>query len=332
MAASRSLTLVKRSVDCMVSAIELYNKPDFKYREESFSVLAINAWEMLLKAKILKDNKNDQRSIYVREYPNTKDGTKSKKWVYKENRSGNKFTIDAMNAAKKLQAKGLLDKRAIENLDLLVEIRDNAIHFMNVDDLLSLKTQELGMASIKSYMTYVYEWFSISLERYNFYLMPMSFFHGDEAQLVPLGAHEASVAGLLRLIAEKELKHPFDETSLHNVTISIEAKVVKPNKVDAQKFAISNDPNAPVVTISLEDVKKTHPLTYDELTKKLSERYIDFKLNQKYHELRQILHADRRYYLPYPLNPLNPNGAIKPFYSTSVFAEFDKNYTKKVTA
>ncbi|BAW80716.1 hypothetical protein TAO_1346 [Candidatus Nitrosoglobus terrae] len=35
----------------MLSAIEIYNKPDFKYREEIFSIIAINAWELLLKAK-----------------------------------------------------------------------------------------------------------------------------------------------------------------------------------------------------------------------------------------------------------------------------------------
>lgn len=332
MPASRSLSLVKKSVDCMVSAIELYNKPDFKYREEAFCVLAVNSWELLLKAKILKDNKNDPRYIYVREYPLTKDGERSKKWIYKENRSSNKFTIDVFASAKRLASKGLLDQRSVENLELLIEIRDNAIHFMNKDDLLALKTQELGMASIKSYMAYVYEWFSLSLERYNFYLMPMSFFHGDEAQLVPIGAHDASIAGVLKLIAEKESKHPFDSGSPHNITVSIEAKVVKPNKVDAQKVSISSDPNAPTVTISLEDVKKTHPLTYDELTKKLKERYTDFKLNQKYHEVRQILHSDRKYYLPYPQNPLNPEGASKPFYSLSVFAEFDKNYTRKPQA
>lgn len=314
----------------MVSAIELYNKPDFKYREEAFSVLAINAWELLLKAKILKDNSNDPRFIYVREYPKTKDGQKSKRWFYKENRSGNKYTIDVFGAAKRLQSKDVLDQKVVDNLELLIEIRDNSIHFMNSDDLLSLKTQELGMASIKSYMTYVYEWFSISLDKYNFYLMPMSFFHGDEAQLVPLGAHDASVAGLLKLIAQKESKHPFDDKSPHNITVAIEAKVVRPNKVDAQKVTISNDPNAPAVTISLEDVKKTHPLTYEKLTDKMRERYSDFKLNSKYHELRKIMHTDKKLYLPYPQNPLNPQGATKPFYSPIVFEEFDKHYKKKV--
>ena len=48
----------------MLSAIEIYNKPDFKYREETFTILAINSWELLLKARILKLNNYRVNSIY----------------------------------------------------------------------------------------------------------------------------------------------------------------------------------------------------------------------------------------------------------------------------
>ena len=45
---------VEKSVGAALSAIEIYNKPDFKYREETFAILMINAWELLLKARIIK--------------------------------------------------------------------------------------------------------------------------------------------------------------------------------------------------------------------------------------------------------------------------------------
>lgn len=47
----------------MLSAIEIYNKPDFKYREETFAILAINSWELLLKARLLKLNSYRINSI-----------------------------------------------------------------------------------------------------------------------------------------------------------------------------------------------------------------------------------------------------------------------------
>jgi len=56
---------VDKSIGAALSAIEVYNKPDFKYREETFAILMINAWELLLKAKIIKENKRDLRPIYV---------------------------------------------------------------------------------------------------------------------------------------------------------------------------------------------------------------------------------------------------------------------------
>ena len=63
----------------MISAIEIYNKPDFKYREETFAILAINSWELLLKAKWLKENNNKIRSLYVEEKVKKKNGENSKK-------------------------------------------------------------------------------------------------------------------------------------------------------------------------------------------------------------------------------------------------------------
>jgi hypothetical protein len=35
----------------MISVIAIYNKPDFKYRDETFAILATNAWGLLLKAR-----------------------------------------------------------------------------------------------------------------------------------------------------------------------------------------------------------------------------------------------------------------------------------------
>ena len=54
MAKSKYSLLLEKSIQAVLSAIELYNKPVFSYREESFSILMVNAWELLLKAKKAK--------------------------------------------------------------------------------------------------------------------------------------------------------------------------------------------------------------------------------------------------------------------------------------
>ena len=50
---SRARQMLDKSVSSMLSAIEIYNKPNFLYREELFTILIVNAWELFLKSKIL---------------------------------------------------------------------------------------------------------------------------------------------------------------------------------------------------------------------------------------------------------------------------------------
>ena len=51
---ARHIEILDKSIAACVSAIEVYNKPDFRYREETFSILMVNAWELLLKSLYLE--------------------------------------------------------------------------------------------------------------------------------------------------------------------------------------------------------------------------------------------------------------------------------------
>lgn len=46
--------LRKKSIEAFLLAIEIYNKPTIKYRVEGFALFAINAWELMLKAYLIK--------------------------------------------------------------------------------------------------------------------------------------------------------------------------------------------------------------------------------------------------------------------------------------
>ena len=45
-------SLLDKSVASMLAAIEIYNKPHFAYREDSFAILCVNAWELLRKPSV----------------------------------------------------------------------------------------------------------------------------------------------------------------------------------------------------------------------------------------------------------------------------------------
>jgi hypothetical protein len=116
----------------MVAAIEVYNKPAFQYREETFALLAINAWELLLKARLLKDHANDPKVIRVYEPKKTKTGTLSEKLYLRRNRAGNPHTLSLGACVTKLDknAASRLSPEIKSNLEALTAIRDSAAHYI----------------------------------------------------------------------------------------------------------------------------------------------------------------------------------------------------------
>lgn len=326
---SRSRLMLEKSVSAMLSAIEIYNKPDFKYREETFSVLCINSWELLLKAKVLNLASNKLASLYAMEYKTLKTGRKSTVKRPKKNRSGNPLSINLFEAYRiTTEDYGVkIDKAVNDNLIALTEIRDNSIHFVNDDLLLSLKIQELGSASLQNYLHLVSSWFGDVLSGYNFYLMPLSFFRNfNEAPGVSLNSSEKKV---LEYIKKSEERYDCTEDiGDYNLTLRIDVKFQKVKSTSGVPVQITNDPTATAVFLSEEDFTDKYPWDYDILSTRLSKRYSDFKMNAKYHRIRKQLEGDKKFAYERLLNPNNPNGGKKTFYNPNIQKEFDKHYRK----
>lgn len=284
MAKSRSKSLLDKSVAAMLSAIEIYNKPDFKYREETFAVLAINAWELLLKAKILHLSSNKISSLLVYEYKENKDGTKSKKKYRKKNRTGNYHSVSLFQAYDILiNEYGLkIDKSVRANLEALTEIRDNSIHFVNEEFYLSKKIQEIGTASLRNYVNAIKEWFGVNLNKYNFYLMPLSFFRDfPSAEGVSLTVQEKRLIDYLesaeKIAGSKEVKD-------FNFSLEMDIKFKKSKESSGSSITITKDPDAVAVRLDEEDIREKYPWDYAVLATRLRKRYKDFKRNQEYND------------------------------------------------
>ena len=60
--------LLDKSKEAFTMAIEIYNKPTIKYRIEGFSFFICNAWELMLKAYMIKakgENSIIQNELYL---------------------------------------------------------------------------------------------------------------------------------------------------------------------------------------------------------------------------------------------------------------------------
>ncbi len=98
--------LLDKSQEAFITSIELYNKPTIKYRVEGFSLFICNAWELMLKAYLIKTK--GPQEIYYKDKPN--------RTISLENCLGIIMTNDK-------------DPKRI-NLEQIIKLRNTSTHFI----------------------------------------------------------------------------------------------------------------------------------------------------------------------------------------------------------
>lgn len=98
--------MLEKSQEAFLLAIEIYNKPTIKYRLEGFAFFICNAWELLLKSYIIKNN--DMDSIYYKNKPDR--------------------TITLNECIKKVFTNEKDPTR--KNLEIIVDLRNTSTHFI----------------------------------------------------------------------------------------------------------------------------------------------------------------------------------------------------------
>lgn len=102
--------LLEKSQEAFVLALELYNKPTIKYRVEGFAFFICNAWELMLKAKIIRDN--GITKIYYPDKPNR--------------------TISLEECIKKHVFTNVNDPLR-QNLEKIIELRNTSTHYITTE-------------------------------------------------------------------------------------------------------------------------------------------------------------------------------------------------------
>ena len=324
---SRSQELLDRAISAMVAGIEIYNKPGFPYRNESFTILAINGWELLLKAKWLTISGNKITSLYVYERNKKKDGHSGKKWVVKKTRSGSPFTHSIEYLGHQLMNENKLDTAAWNNIEALLEYRDTATHFYNSSPAFGIRLYEVGAACVKNFATAVYSWFNRGLSEFDLHLMPLSFVDIQSTVSASLlNANERNFLSFVQSIDSPE----DDPMSPYSVAVNVDVKFVKSKAQEALPTRLDrDDPQAVPIVLTEEDWRERYPWDYAELTESCAKRYEDFKCNSDYHLIRKTLEAGERFAKTRFLDPKNPKSNKKIFFNTNILQEFDKHYTKR---
>jgi len=328
----KHLSIVTKAVDAALAAIEIYNKPSFNYREEVFALLMITAWELLLKARILRKNKNKLRSVEIWEtLPRTpgKKGPPSKR--PKQTRSGNNITVGmnrAMGIVRSYPKNGI-DDSCIKNLVMLIEIRDNAIHFYNKGPALQKQLHEIGSATLRNFAHAASLWFGIDFGKYKFYILPLAFERAEGIiKTVFTDKEKGAAKRLMNLFSDAQTAFPFDPSKPFNVGVKIEMRFVRTASPEAIRVQIGpSQPGAIPLLVTEEDALARHPWRYDVLLSALKKRYSDFKQNDKFINLKKSFERNQEYCKERFLDPKNPRSSRQRFYNPNILSEFDRHYT-----
>jgi hypothetical protein len=325
---SRSARLLKNAEAALLSAIEVYNKPTFGYREETFAILALNAWELLLKAKVLEENNNDPRSLHVYFSKKTATGKPSKKQYVKRNRTGNIMTIGLEGCFTVLEKKGIAVPHPVKkNLEALTEIRDNAVHYVNANHQLAKQVLEIGTACLRNFVEIGKQWLDLDLSDYSLYLMPIGFLPSAQAATAIITSKDEQ--NVINYLATLIGAGQSEDVPDYHVSLDVNISFKRTSAAAATAVMVTNDPGAIHVHISEEDIRKQYPWDYGTLTGKLKARYIDFKENDKYHTLRKKIAANPQFKNTRYLDPEKQSGLRKDFFNPNILTEFDKTYTLK---
>lgn len=149
--------LLDNSKHAIMAAIEIYNKPKFEYREEVFSILISNAWELLLLAILSKNRVRIFRK---------KERHKDYQTLHFE---------DSIREAKKHFPNDMPSKPIIANIQLLRTFRNISVHYYH-EPVNKQTIYFLAQAAIKNYRDVVLSIFKQDISNeVTIVLLPLSF-------------------------------------------------------------------------------------------------------------------------------------------------------------
>jgi hypothetical protein len=245
----------------MLAAIEIYNKPQFEYREECFVILLLNAWELVLKALLSKEGV----SIFYKK--KRREAYRTLSWTH------------ALNKAEKFFPNGLEPLPVRRNLDLLSTYRDNAVHFYNQREFAAV-IYTLAQTSIVNFRDLLKGAFGLDLGTdIGWSLLPL----GTRAPISPIEFISGkSASGKPPTPAVRqfliELRSALDEVQRSGADTGrlitmFTVKLESTKKVDKADVVVGLESTGhemgPLAIVKTVDPNITHPLRQSEVIKRI---------------------------------------------------------------
>ncbi len=303
---SLPIKMVQCATSALLAAIEICNKPNLDYREQTFALLTVNAWEIFLKARIVQQKGGKIQSIYRR-----KDAIR-----YKRTKEGEPITI-SLDMALNLANPPDIVKDNIKGLSL---VRNQIAHLGMVSVDLQVIILQYGTASIKNFVNLSQKWFGQEV-KIPFYL-PVGFI-GDIKMIGKPAVGRQKI--LLNVLQNFARQHSNDESG-YAVALRVDVNLDTDLK-GGGTIGFTKDPSAMRVQISDDEALRNFSMTYQELIQLCRDRYPNFKQNSRFYNIMKKVKADANCTFIRKLDPKNPRSLSKSYYNWNETQKIlDKEY------
>lgn len=277
--------LLGKSLEAYVLSLETINRLTITYRTETFCALVCNAWELLLKAKML-DGSTDRSVIYYTTKPGERKRTKSLR--------------DCLVSVFPNE-----NDSVRRNLERVEDFRDAAIHLFITD----VPKDVLGLfqACVLNYHRCLDEWFGVSLsDRIPVGMMTIVFDTNPERLDLSSAVMRRRLgkdAAEYLLGVSEEIRAEHEETGFsHQFAVQIQyGLTIQDNATDAAVVAVTGPGGRPARTLEVpRDPAKQYPFRQTELIDQINARLqLDPPLNKG--AIQSVIraygiHAKREYF------------------------------------
>lgn len=265
--------LVDNSLAAMLSAVEVYNKPQMTYRDEVTVMLVVNAWELALKAALRQKN----RSIF-----------------YSKQRGERYRSIGIDDALGRVNASNLwpaeIDGAAVTaNVKALTEYRDRAIHLYNAQGLGAVIYPFLQQ-NVLNYRDFMVAKFKKDLaESMTWQLLPLgATAPADAVQFMKVDRNATMVAEVEDFINELRVLMDGAQAAggdMGRVAVVYDIHLQSQKKMTSADLMVAVSPTADGrIAFHKTDPNQTHPFSATALLAKVNEKRSGRKLTSYDHQ------------------------------------------------
>ena len=253
--------MLNKSKEAFALGIEIYNKPTIKYRVEGFAFFICNAWELMLKAYLIK-NKGEE-SIY---YKDKKDRTISLGDCIKKIFTNNKDPLRL-------------------NLEKIIELRDISTHYITEEyEMVYIPLFQACILNFNEKMMAFHNVDMTTVIPQNFLTLSVSLQALEDSKII--GKYTKEIAN--KII---ENKNKIEEMSINNnakfsIRIDHHYFITKNKDIATNLVKIDNNSNDAIKIVKeLKDPNNTHKYTakhcINKINDELEKQNIILKYNKK---------------------------------------------------